>query len=114
MLAITLVVSCLFAFGFYAYVLVQLRREQKRGDALRKRVPEHLYEMDHDPRREGVPHMKQPEPVGPSADATSLSRSKDALRRETMLCLGLTGVGLAALIAGIEIFNSLAIRLHGN
>ena len=114
MLAVTLVVSCLFAFGFYAYVLVQLRREQKRGDLFKKRVPEHLYQMEHDPRRERVPHVKQTEPVDPNADATSHSRSQDTLRRETMLCLGLAGVGLAALIAGMEIFNSLAIRLHGN
>lgn len=114
MLAVTFVVSCLFAFGFYVYVLVQLRREQTRGDAPKKCVPEHPYEVDHDLRRERIPHVKQTELVDPNGDAKSHSRSQDALRRETMLCLGLTGVGLAALIAGIEIFNSLAIRLHGN
>ena len=114
MLAVIFVVSCLFAFGFYVYVLVQLRREQKRGDAIKKRVSEHLYEIHPDPRRERVPHVKQAEPFDPKKDGKSHSRSQDVLRRETMICLGLTGVGLAALIAGIEIFNSLAIRLHGN
>jgi hypothetical protein len=114
MLAVMLAVSCLFAFGFYAYVLVQLRREQKRDDAIRKRVPEHLYEMDHDPRRGARSVAKHAEPSNPNASTRFRSRSKDAVRRETMVCLGLTGVGLAALIAGIEIFNSLAVRLHGN
>ena len=114
MLAVTLMVSCLFAFGFYVYVLVQLRREQKRGDAIKKRVSEHLCEIYPDPRRKRVPHVKQTEPVDPKEDAKSHSRSQDALHREAMVCLGLTGVGLAALIAGLEIFNSLANRLHGN
>jgi len=45
MLAVIFIVSCLSVFGFYVYVLAQLRREQKREDAHKKRLPEHFYEM---------------------------------------------------------------------
>jgi hypothetical protein len=36
MLAVVFGVSCLSVCGFYVYVLVQLRREQKREDAHKK------------------------------------------------------------------------------
>ena len=39
MLAVIFVVSCLSVFGFYVYVLVHLRREEKREDAHKKHLP---------------------------------------------------------------------------
>jgi hypothetical protein len=52
MLAVTFIVSCLSVCGFYVYVLVQLRREEKRGDAHKKHLPEHLYEIEPEPRQD--------------------------------------------------------------
>jgi hypothetical protein len=39
MLAVIFIVSCLAVFGFYVYVLVHLRPEEKREDAHNKRLP---------------------------------------------------------------------------
>jgi hypothetical protein len=60
MLAVTFVVSCLSVCGFYVYVLVQLRREEKRGDAHKKHLPEHLYEMEAETRQADA--EKPPDP----------------------------------------------------
>lgn len=70
MLAVTFVVSCLSVCGFYVYVLVQLRREQKRGDAHKKHLPEHLYEMEPEPRQGDA--EKPPDPDFLSSEAAWL------------------------------------------
>jgi len=45
MLAVTFLVSFLSVCAFYAYVFVQLERENKRLRDHKKHLPEHLYEM---------------------------------------------------------------------
>ena len=112
MLAFIFVVSCLLVFGFYVYVLVQLRREQKREDANKKHLPEHLYEMESDPRRgdarkAGPPKFRSSETLTPPD-----SKAEAISRHEAMLRIGLTVGGLAALFGVIEFFNSLVTRLH--
>jgi hypothetical protein len=111
MLAVTFVVSCLSVCGFYGYVLVQFHREQKRLDAHKKRLPEHLYEMEPEPERNAAESHEDSDLCSraatlPRADAQAL------LRRETLIHLGLAVGGLAGLFAGIELFNSLVTWLH--
>jgi hypothetical protein len=60
MLAVTFIVSCLSVCGFYVYVVVQPRREQKREDAHKKRLPEHLYEMEPEPRQGDAENARIP------------------------------------------------------
>lgn len=107
MLAVIFIVSCLSVFGFYVYVLVHLRREEKREDAHEKRLPEHFYEMG--------PERRQDNTENRHFLRTSIRRSSGAearLRRETMVGVGLTVGGLAAVLAGIEFLNSLVTWLH--
>ena len=61
MLAVVFAVSCLSVCGFYVYVLVQLRREQKREDAHKKHLPEHFHEMESDQRRGDAKFTRRPE-----------------------------------------------------
>ena len=53
MLAVIFIVSCLSVFGFYAYVLVHLRREERGEDAHKKRLPAHFYETYLSPYSRG-------------------------------------------------------------
>ncbi len=111
MLAVTFVVSCLSVCGFYVYVLVQFRREQKRGDAHKKHLPQHLYEMEsehhqNDAENPEDPYFLRPGPTSP------WNSPVEVLRRETILGVGLAATGLVALFAGIELFNSLVTWLH--
>jgi hypothetical protein len=112
MLAVTFVVSCLSVCGFYVYVLVQLRREQKRGDAHKKHLPEHLYEMEPEPRQGDAEKPPDPDFLSSEAAGPPGSRAEATLRQEAMLRVGLTLGGLAALFGGIEFFNSLVTWLH--
>jgi hypothetical protein len=112
MLAVTFVVSCLSVCGFYAYVLVQLRREQKRGDAHKKHLPEHLYEMEPERRQNDAENPEDPDFLSSGAASLSGSRAEATLRQEAILRVGLTLGGLAALLGGIEFFNSLVTWLH--
>ena len=113
MLAVTFVVCCLSVCGFYVYVLVQLRREQKRGDAHKKHLPEHLYEMEPEPRQGDAENPADPDFLSSGATTSqSGARAEATLRQEAMLRVGLTLGGLAALFAGIEFFNSLVTWLH--
>ena len=110
MLAVIFIVSCLSVFGFYVYVLVHLRREEKREDAHKKRLPEHFYEMGPERRQDNAENRQDPD-----FSRTSIRRSSGAearLRRETMVGVGLTVGGLAAILAGIEFLNSLVTWLH--
>ena len=112
MLAVTFVVSCLSVCGFYVYVLGQLRREQKRGDAHKKHLPEHLYEMEPEPRQGDAENPADPDFLSSGETSQSGSRAEAYLRQEAMLRVGLTLGGLAALFGGIEFFNSLVAWLH--
>ena len=112
MLAVTFIISCLSVCGFYVYVLVQLRREEKRGDAHKKCLPEHFYEMEPKRREDDVENPQDPDFLRTLKGIRPNSGAEASLRRETMLGVGLTVGGLAALFAGIEFFNSLVTWLH--
>jgi hypothetical protein len=112
MLAVTFIVSCLSVCGFYVYVLVQLRREEKRGDAHKRHLAEHLYEMESEHHQSDAENPEDPDFLSSGRTPLSNSEAKASLRRETMLGVGLTVGGLAALFAGIEFFNSLVTWLH--
>jgi hypothetical protein len=113
MLAVIFVVSCLSVFGFYVYVLVHPRREQKREDAHKKRLPEHFYEMGPDLHQDDAGNRQDPDFLGTGTTIRHSSGGAEArLRRETMVGVGLTVGGLAAVLAGIEFLNSLVTWLH--
>jgi hypothetical protein len=112
MLAITFVISCLLVCGFYVYVLVQLRREEKRGDDHKKHLSEHLYEMESERHQSDAENPEDPDFLNSGRTALSNSEAKASLRRDTMVGVGLTVGGLAALFAGIKFFNSLVTWLH--
>jgi hypothetical protein len=113
MLAVIFIVSCLAVFGFYVYVLVHLRREEKREDAHKTRLAEHFYEMGPDLHRDDAKDRQDPDFLRTGKSIGHNSRGVDArLRRETMVDVGLTVGGLAAVLAGIEFLNSLVTRLH--
>jgi Ca2+/Na+ antiporter len=112
MLAVTFIVSCLSVCGFYVYVLVRLRREEKRGDAHKRHLAEHLYEMESEHHQSDAENPEDPDFLSSGRTALYNSEAKASLRRETMLGVRLTVGGLAALFAGIEFFNSLVTWLH--
>lgn len=112
MLAVIFIVSCLSVFGFYVYVLVNLRREEKREAAHKKRLPEHLYEMKPEPRQDDAENRQDPDFLRTGIRIRRNSRAEARLRRKTMLGVGLTVGGLAAVLAGIEFLNSLVTWLH--
>ena len=112
MLAVTFIVSSLSVLGFYAYVFVQLRREQKRGDAHKRNLPEHLYEMESEDRQNEAENPEDPYFLSSGATSPWNSTVEAILRRETKVRVGLAAAGLVALFAGIEFFNSLVTWLH--
>jgi hypothetical protein len=98
MLAVIFIVSCLSVFGFYVYVLVHLRREEKREEAYKKRLPEHFCEMGPERRQDDT------EDCDPEVSRTRISTRHNSgpetrLRRETLVGVGLTVGGLAAVLA---------------
>ena len=112
MLAVIFIVSCLSVFGFYVYVLVNLRREEKREDAYKKRLPEHFYEMGPERRQDDAENRQNPDGLRTRISTRHNSRAEARLRRKTMVGVGLTLGGLAAVLAGIEFLNSLVTWLH--
>jgi hypothetical protein len=112
MLAVIFVVSCLSVFGFYVYVLVHLRREEKREDVFKKRLPEHFYEMGPERRQDDAEGRHDPDVSRTRINTRHDSGAEIRLRRETMVGVGLTVGGLAAVLAGIEFLNSLVTWLH--
>jgi hypothetical protein len=112
MLAVIFIVSCLSVFGFYVYVLVQLRREEKREAAYKKRLPEHFYQMGPERRQDDAENRRDPDFLGTGIRIRRNSGAEARLRRETMVGVGLTIGGLAAVLAGIEFLNSLVTWLH--
>jgi hypothetical protein len=90
MLAVTFIVSCLSVCGFYVYVLVQLRREEKRGDAHKKHLPEHLYEMEPEPRQDDSENPTDPDFSSSVTANPSDSRAEGTLRQEAMVRVGLS------------------------
>jgi hypothetical protein len=111
MLAITFVISFLFVCGFYAYVFVHLERERKRLAAHKKHLSEHLYEMRQDPAGDETADRDAPDFLG-GASSSVKSKSRETLRRETLIQVSLAVGGLAAIFAGIALFNSLVSKLH--
>lgn len=105
MVAVVLVVSCLSVFGFYGYVLLQFQQEQKQLKAHKKRLSEHLYEMEPESSKRAAERHGDPDS---RLRATTLPETKaqELMRRETLIQLSLAVGGLAAVFAGIEIFNS--------
>jgi hypothetical protein len=116
--------------GFYVYVLAQLYREERRLNARKKHLQEHLYDMEPETpsarakrivrtaksrialRRRGTPRDCE-RPRFYSAAATAPESNAEAkARKETVISLVLGVGGLAALFAGIELFNSVVIRPH--
>ena len=112
MLAVIFIVSCLSVFGFYVYVLVQLRREEKSEDAQKERLPEHFYEMGPERRQDDVENCRDFDFLGTRTRIRHSSGARASMHRETMVGVGLTMGGLAAVLAGIEFLNSLVTRLH--
>ena len=111
MLAITFVISFVFVCGFYAYVFVHLERERKRLSAHKKHLPEHLYEMRQEPASNETADRDAPDLPG-GASGSVKGKSQEFLRRETMIQVSLLVGGLAAIFAGIALFNSLVSKLH--
>ena len=107
MLAVVFGVSCLSVCGFYVYVLVQLRREQKREDAHKKHLPEHFYEMEPDRRRGDAKKLELPKFRSSEELTPPDSKAETMPRQEAILRVGLTVGGLAALLGGVEFLNSL-------
>jgi len=116
--------------GFYAYVLVKLYREERRLNAHKKRLQEHLHEVEPEPpsaqakrivrttksrialRRGGTRGDYVRPPSYPTITTAREGNAEILARREAVISLVL-GVGeLAALFAGIELFNSLATLAH--
>jgi hypothetical protein len=117
MLAAILILSFLSACGFYAYVFVKLNREYRRLKADKSRLPERLYQMKpesggRDPQGSGV--AARPSFGGSTSGNTKTVDTWDTARRETVTQIGITLGGLAALFAGIMLFNSLVTWLHWN
>jgi Ca2+/Na+ antiporter len=111
MLAITFVISFLFVCGFYAYVFVHLEKERKRLAAHKKHLAEHLYEMRQEPTSNETSDRDAPDLPG-GASVPMKPKSREILRRETMIQVSLAVGGLAAIFAGIALFNSLVSKLH--
>jgi hypothetical protein len=116
--------------GFYGYVLFELHREEKRSKTHKKQLRKDLYEWEL-----GTPSARAKRIVrtvssriaqtklGPRAAferpllsppvGTVARRNAEALaRREAVISLILGVGGLAALFAGIELFNFLVTWPH--
>jgi hypothetical protein len=130
MLIIVYLASSLTVCGFFAYVLVQFHREDRRLNAHKKRLQEHLYEME--PETPSAPPKKiariedsrnafmkpgmrrdyERPRFYPTVTTVPESNVEALARRETLIGLILGVGGLAALFAGIQLLNFLVTRLH--
>jgi len=116
--------------GFYAYVLVKLYREERRLNAHKKRLQEHLHEVEPETpsarakrivktvhsrialsngRTRGASERPR---LNPTLTIVRGSDTETLARRETVVSLVLGVGGLAALFAGIQIFNFLVTSPH--
>lgn len=116
--------------GFYVYVLVQLYREEKRLNARKKRLQEHLDDVEAETpsarakrivrtvksrialRKGGTRRDYERLSFYPTVTTVPDSNAETLARREAVINLVLGVGGLAALFAGIELFNSLATWAH--
>ena len=116
--------------GFYVYVLAQLHREEKRLNARKKRLQEPLDDMEPETpsararrivrttksrialRRGGTRGDFERPPLYPTMTTAPEGKAETLARREAVISLVLGVGGLAALFAGIELFNSLATWAH--
>jgi hypothetical protein len=122
--------SSLTVCGFYAYVLAQLYREEKRLNAHKKSLQEHLRETEPETSgarakrivrtaqlrvahgNRGTLRDYERSRFHSAASAAMESNAEAKARRETVISLVLGVGGLAALFAGIEFFNSLVNWAH--
>jgi hypothetical protein len=111
-------------------VLAQLHRENKRLNAQKKHLREHLYDMESETpsarakrivrnvnsrialRNRNTPESYKRPRLNLTVAVLPGSNAEELARRETIISLVLGVGGLAALFAGIEIFNSLAAWVH--
>jgi hypothetical protein len=116
--------------GFYAYVLARLHGENRRLSSHKKHLQEHLYAMGQETpserakrivrtvnsriahRNRGALTENHRLRLNPRMAAVAGSNAEDLARMETIISLVLGVGGLAALFAGIELFNSLATWAH--
>ena len=111
MLAVMFIVSCLLVFGFYVYVLVQLRREEKRDAVHKRELPEHMHRLEPERSPDDTDNHQNPDFLG-IGSARQRPKADASARREAIFGVGLTIGGLAAVVAGIEFLNSLMMWLH--
>ena len=118
--------SSLTVCGFYVYVLVQLYREEKRLNARKK----HLHDTEPETpsarakrivrtaksrialRRGGTRRDYERPRFYPTMTTVPESDAETLARKEAVISLVLGVGGLAALFAGIELFNSLTNWTH--
>jgi hypothetical protein len=114
MLAAVFILSFLSACGFYAYVFAKLNQEHRSLKTRKNRLPERLYQTKQGSARYEAESSSAA--VVPSFVPTTLGggKAEGTSRREALAQIGLTLGGLAALFAGIVLFNSLVTWLHWN
>ena len=123
-------VSSLTVCGFYVYVLAQLYREEKRLNTHKKRLQEHLDDLEPETpsarakrivrtaksriafRRGGTRRDYERPRFYPTMTTVPESNAETMARKEAVISLVLGVGGLAALFAGIELFNSLTNWTH--
>jgi len=128
-IAIFLVCS-LTVCGFYLYVLAQLYREEKGLKARKKSMQERLSEIEPETpsarakrivktanarialRKTGTRARIERPLLNPMENIVAGSRAEALARRDAVISLVLGMGGLAALFAGIELFNSLVTWAH--
>jgi hypothetical protein len=112
MLAVIFIISCP---GGIRFLCVRPRAPQTGGEAggcSQKAAPEHFCEMGPDLYQDDAENRQDPDSLRTRVISRHSSGAEARLRRETMVSVGLTVGGLAAVLAGIEFLNSLVTRLH--
>ena len=123
-------VSALPLCGIFAYVLVQLRRDERQLNGHKKHLQKHLYEREPESpnarakrivktvnsrialKERGTQASFERPLLNPTVNIVAGSNLEALARRETIICLIIGVGGLAALFAGIEYFNSLVTWAH--
>lgn len=114
MLASIFIVSCLSACGFYVYVFMKLEREHRRLRDHKKSLAGHLFEIETQRDRNDGQNFHGTKVMSSRGTISQKARPQAEMRRETVIQLGLTVGGLAALFAGIVLLSSLVTLLHWN
>jgi len=130
MMTVFLILAGTLTSGFFLYVLVKFHGESKRLNAIKKRLRERSFEIEANPEREELEKKAAggqtriqfgsvcadgpARPFRPALrGAAAAEDPTEALdRREAWFSVTLSVCGLAALFAGIEIFNLLMMWSH--